>query len=274
MPTPFHSRAEVGLRAPRARSQNIDALHLTTHWAGPSPWRNGQMDHARCASIWRGFQAFHMDGRRWADIAYTSGVCPHGHRYEGRGLNTRTAANGTNTGNYRSYATCYIAGVGDPLTPEAKEAFRDEADRLGKPVDKVHSDWRATSCPGNDLRAWVSSGSPRPIAYVPSQPSPQPVPPPNIDWAAVRRMAAKQVADSLSEQRTITNNSHWMQIVLVQTALNLISNRGLVVDGKWGANTDQAVKDFQRFMGLKVDGIVGDATRFWLIVGLHNIWRG
>jgi hypothetical protein len=109
----------------------------------------------------RAYQAFHMDTRGWQDIAYSSLVCPHGVRYEGRGHDVRTAANGTTAGNNASHATCYIAGDGDPLTDPAKAAYADESRRLDG-LTKGHRDWKPTACPGDPLYRWVHSGQPIP----------------------------------------------------------------------------------------------------------------
>lgn len=167
MVTPLHSRAEVGLRAPRARPSNITPRHLTGHYGGPAPAR-WPWSHARCPTIWKSWQDYHMrpgglgvkDGA--ADIGYTSGVCPHGHRYEGRGPGVRSGGNGTNAGNQNSYACVYIAGEGTPLTDDAKRAFLDEARRLKVPLNRSHSDWKPTECPGSPLRAWIRAGVPAP----------------------------------------------------------------------------------------------------------------
>lgn len=100
-----------------------------------------------------------MDSNGWADIAYSSLVCPHGVRFEGRGPGRRTAAQGTAEGNHRSYAVCYIAGANDPLTDAAKAAFLAEGDRLA-PLRWGHQDWKSTACPGTDLWAWRQAGFP------------------------------------------------------------------------------------------------------------------
>lgn len=185
--TPLVSRAGWGARAPLS----VTARNLTentAHYGGPSPWPAGadrsssarfaaSTDHARCPAIVRAYQAFHMDQRGWQDIAYSSLVCPHRTRYEGRGKDVRTAANGTTTGNNVSHATCYIAGDGDPLTDGAKWAYLDEHVRL-EGLDKVHSDWKSTACPGAPLRAWVKAGHPAPG---PVAPPPPPPPPPDTE---------------------------------------------------------------------------------------------
>lgn len=177
MSTPLVSRAAAGLKPPKATPPAISSEGQTAHYGGPSPWGSrvdrssperfvATADHARCASIWRAWQSFHMrpvaeGGRGWNDIAYNSGVCPHGVRYEGRGPGVRSGANGTTAGNARSTATCYIAGEGDPLTEGAQLAFGDEFVRMS-PARWVHSDWKPTGCPGDPIRAWQQLGWPLP----------------------------------------------------------------------------------------------------------------
>lgn len=165
MASPFHPRADWGARPPLSVTRRTLGQD-TAHYGGPSPWGavdrssaarfQAATDHSRCASIVRAYQAYHMDTKGWQDIAYSSLVCPHGHRYEGRGLDVRTAANGTTAGNDASHATCYIAGDDDPLTGPAKAAFFDEGSRL-RLVLKGHRDWKPTSCPGDELYVWVHS---------------------------------------------------------------------------------------------------------------------
>ena len=179
----------------------------------------------------------------------------------------RSAANGTNTGNATSYATCYIAGVGDPLTPEAKAAFLEEARRLGVPLDRSHRQWKSTGCPGDELAAWVAAGAPGPAA-------PPPPPPSDIDWAAVRRMAATALRGPLGDQPTIKASSPALRIALLQQVLNLITNAGLQVDGIWGNATETAVRNFQKFFGLVDDGIFGPRSRFVAAVILDRIKAG
>lgn len=52
---------------------------------------------------------------------------------------------------------------------------------------------------------------------------------------------------------------------LIQHMLNVTNNAGLTTDGIIGANTDKAIKNFQRKYGLEIDGIVGDETLFKLV---------
>lgn len=168
----FVSRSEWGARAPRSVSTNITPSSCTAHYGGDSPWGGKIGDHSRCPVIVRNWQNFHLDGRGWADLAYNMVACPHGYVFQGRGHGVRSAANGTNAGNQSSYAICYLAGAGDPLTADGKRAFLDAAQVLGEPLTKVHSDWFATSCPGDEVRTWVRSGTP--IAVPAPTPAPKP----------------------------------------------------------------------------------------------------
>ncbi len=181
MATPLVTREEWGARPARSVTRR-DLTMLTAHYGGPSPWGASAdrstpeafaatTDHARCASIVRAYQAFHLDSRGWSDIAYSSLVCPHGWRFEGRGRDVRTAAQGTTAGNDTSHATCYIAGDGDPLTDEAKAAFADESRRLDG-LRRGHRDWKATACPGDPLYTWVHGGQAVPGAPPPDTPAP------------------------------------------------------------------------------------------------------
>jgi hypothetical protein len=206
-----------------------------------------------------------MDSNGWSDIAYSSLVCPHGGRFEGRGAGVRTAANGTNAGNQYSYATCYIAGEGDPLTDDAKRGFLEEAQRFGVPLDKVHSDWFNTSCPGGPLRDWVRAGCPVPSG-TPSGGQ--------VDWSALRRFLAAKLLNDLSGDVVLRVGSSGRQVVALQQALNLVAGLRLVEDGQFGQQTAGAVQNFQRYFGLAPDGVYGPQTGGMLRYMLAQISAG
>lgn len=269
--TQFVTRAEAGLRAPSGSYSVIAPEGITVHYGGPSPWA-GPADHARCASIWRAWQAFHIDERGWVDIAYTSGVCPHGARYEGRPSSSRTAAQGTHEGNRRSLAVVYIAGVGDPLTDEARWGFLDEAHRLGVPLRWVHSDWHATACPGDGLRQWKAVGWEHPsTAGVPALPPPPP-PPPSLSDARTRTREVQQLlgaaADGIWGPKTAgaanVGAFGWSPDVRARGYRGVLplpgnKNRALV---QWYQR--QANRRFG--IGIAEDGLVGPATNHVVVV--------
>lgn len=173
---PHVTRAQWGARPPKSAGIHQPMNSILGHWEGP---RMGVFPHASCPSKVRGIQNFHMDGRGWADIAYSGMVCPHGYLFECRGPNIRTAANGTNPANDKFHALCYLSGDGDPFTDEAKLAFGEGFAWLGGHAGGLagHRDVRPTTCPGDVVEAWIKAGAPMPGPVTPPQPpTPQPAP--------------------------------------------------------------------------------------------------
>lgn len=175
---------DLGLTFRGALSSNIRPEGVTVHYGGPSPWSGGvgRADHGRCSTIVRSWHSYHLS-KGWSGLAYSAVVCPHGTIYKGRWRGKRTAANGTNPGNQRSYAVCYLAGDDDPVTEPAKRAFHDAAHALGQPLRWNHSEWKSTSCAGDPIRAWQRAGWPLPGG---TTPTPQPT---SKDWF---KMATKE----------------------------------------------------------------------------------
>lgn len=239
-PVGFVSRAEWKARTPTSTTALSTARGNTLHWEGP---HMGPFPHESCATKVRGIQAFHMDSRGWADIAYSSVVCPHGYIFEGRWYNRRTAANGTNQGNDVSYAHCYLSGTGDPFDIDAKKGLRrvfEYFENRGSGTSRwAHRDWRLTECPGDAQTTWLSQGMP-----VGSPPTPTPTPP----------ETCTVILPVLRE------GAHSGAVKALQGLLVLKASQTINTDGIFGPATTTAVKNVQRFFGLTQDGIVGDKT--------------
>lgn len=124
--------------------------------------------HDDCAGRVRAIQNYHMDSRRWADIAYNWLTCQHEAAFEGRGWGVRSAANGTDAANDHYQAVCFLGADRedrDDVQPGGRRALAaviSEARRRFPHAWEVrpHSDFRNTGCPGNELRAWVGADMP------------------------------------------------------------------------------------------------------------------
>lgn len=206
------------------------------HWEGP---KMGSFSHDKCAAKVRGIQAFHMNTRGWADIAYNYVVCPHGYVFEGRGLNIGSGANGTTQANYDYYAVCALTGEGDPTTAALLVGINDAVllcqTRAAKTVIG-HRDCIQTTCPGPELYAAVKAGkfgkagapaSP-PASAIPSLPKPAP-----------GRLLTE---DGKADAGTIKVFQKFLAVP---------------ADGIWGPNTSKAL---QRWVRLDADGIIGKQT--------------
>lgn len=67
---------------------------------------------------------------------------------------------------------------------------------------------------------------------------------------------------------TLKKGNKGSEVKTLQTALNLACHYGLVVDGVFGAKTEEAVKDYQKRNELSVDGIAGAKT--WSKLGYET----
>ena len=233
----FVSRSDWGA-PPTQTSTNITPVGVLVHWVGPSM---GTPNHGDCADRVRGIRSYHINGNGWADIAYSALVCPHGYVFEGRGKGRRTAANGTNDGNQRFYAVCYLGGQGDDFTDDAKNGINDAIDWLGGGEVGGHRDATSTSCPGGVIYSWVEAGHPR------AGDTPEP-------------------HDTPCEEKVFGLGDEDRCVIYIQRLLNKRGNT-LVDDGDFGPRTERAVKRFQLRVGLNQDGVVGPRT--WT-----ELWKG
>ena len=77
-----------------------------------------------------------------------------------------------------------------------------------------------------------------------------------ITWA----IADTIETDENDVRPTIRRGSTSVDVEYLQRHLNGFGFSSLVVDGIFGAATEEAVKNFQRYYGLTVDGVVGPQT--------------
>jgi hypothetical protein len=148
--------------AGRPRIRPAEIRGVAVHYSGMNS--DEERDHRNCAARLRAMQRYHLETKGWLDIAYNHVVCRHGFVFVGRGFGIRSAANGTKEANDRYFAICFLGddSVGrTDVTPEARRSVgqliaeyrrRYSAARQVRP----HSDFVATECPGDELRALIS----------------------------------------------------------------------------------------------------------------------
>jgi peptidoglycan hydrolase-like protein with peptidoglycan-binding domain len=164
----LRTRAEWGARDPHhvdvvvpGSSRAVIAHHSTGATLGEPDY------DAWCRNI----QRYHMDTKRWNDIAYNFLVDPHGIVREGRGWESRNAANRSINGmmrynNGNTVSVCLL-GMGDDtrvFTDAVKLAVRELIDIHsyihGNGTEaRGHRDLDQTACPGDLFYAWVSAGA-------------------------------------------------------------------------------------------------------------------
>lgn len=196
--------------------------------------------HSKCAAIVRSIQNYHMDSNGWLDIAYSYLVCQHGYVYEGRGLNKRTAANGSNSGNQFYYAVCGLVNDADTPTPEMIQGFKDACQYLrinGGAGSKVvgHKDLYNTSCPGKLLYAKVKDGTFKKGGNNSSNDYP---------GHLIKKGSTGSVVKKIQQR-------------LIRLGYKLPKYGA---DGSFGSETESAIETFQKKNKLSVDGIVGPKT--------------
>lgn len=262
----FDTREECGLRPPRAVSTLIapELGGCAVHYGGGgSTGITADTDHARCQALWRAWQDYHMDGHGWWDIAYTAGYCQHGHAMAGRGFGRRTAANGTNNGNYRFYAFVWLGCGGDTITTAALDALdwlivaARHAGGAGKAC-LGHRDLYSTECPGDVLegRAQLRDGRAVPKPRKKPSVTAPPFPLPRGHWFGVPDSDPRNHSGfySAADRKALKPWQAQVNKVLVP------ERHHVAVDGLFGPNTQSACKALQRLRKLKVDGLLGPKT--------------
>ncbi|WP_184077263.1 peptidoglycan recognition protein family protein [Nocardiopsis mwathae] len=246
----IRSRSSWGARSPRNRQgvSRARRVEFTVHYSqGPTTQTPRQI------------QNFHMDSNGWADIGYNFLVDRSGVVYEGRGWNVAGAHAAPR--NVQGIGVCFIGRDGD-ATDAAKRSIRalyeEACRRVGRRLRmRGHRDINSTSCPGDDLYAWVKSGMPvdgAPTAPASEKrPSAEKAPPFPLParWAFGRRTGPTwMVSGYYSHRSDLRRWQHRMR----QRGWNIAA------DGLYGPQTERVTRRFQREKGLSTDGLIGKKT--------------
>lgn len=262
----FHSRAELGMRAPRSISTNITPSRggVALHWGGAGA---APADHEGCKARWRGWQSYHMDGRGWVDIAYNFGFCDHGYVLAGRGFGVRSAAQGTNDGNQRFYAAVWVGGAASTPTPlalDAAEWIVAESQRAGGAgrVCLPHWSFHKTDCPGLVLAAKADQlNGTTPPAPTPT-PAPPPPPKPTRRLGTFPLPAGHWFGPESSNRRN--HSGYWAgDRPHIAALLNALRGRGwanVPRTDRYTTAVAALIRRYQDDAGIGVDGLTGAQT--------------
>lgn len=203
-------------------------------------------------------------------ISYTFLITPVGLVFEGHSVD-RVGAH-TAGRNTISAAICF---VGNYEQDEPTEAQLDNAGWLlahgflsgwfdAADLNGGHRDLKSTACPGQhaydrmaDIDRRAHEHVQGALALAPPDPAPAPAPAPSnsLEVDVKVHMLWKDGPDHPGETKA------------VQALLNQKAGQGLIVDGDFGLRTERAVRNWQTFFHLDVDGVVGPVT--WAtLVGL------
>lgn len=226
---------------------------LVIHYDGSNQGLAGK-PHSACRDYWVRTRRFHTGpSRRWSDIGYSFGACPHGYVFEGRGLNHVQAAQPG--GNSTWYSCTLMGGPREKPTAEQIEAVRElRAYLMARGVAgavKGHRDFFSTSCPGGILYDLVKDGT---FAKPPSKGGPaDPVTKPKpANWTEV-------LVDKLPLLKPGAKGWH------VKTVTHLLAARGYPIgegldDTVLSPEVADRLAEFQEASGLKADRICGELT--------------
>lgn len=242
----LQKRSSFGWSGTAARSAH-PTNGLVVHFDG-SVQKLASKKHDACVDYWKRTRKFHMGPERgWLDIGYSFMVCPHGYVLEGRGVNREQAAQPG--GNTTWYSCTFGSGPGEKPSDLQLQAFRDlrawlrSEHGVGAAVT-YHGKFISTDCPGSVLKAMVLNGSiiKGPVSSKPPKPSRTPPAPafPGI-------FVSKETKSTAATKK------------MVRTWQDQMKKRGwnIIVDGIFGAQSDEVLRRFQREKGLHVDGVLG-----------------
>lgn len=235
-------RASFGWSSTSPAGYATPTLGLVVHYDGSNQGLAGK-GHSACRAYWKRTRTFHTGpSRRWADIGYSFGVCPHGIVLEGRGLNRVQAAQPG--GNATWYSVTFMSGPSESPTGSQLTAFRQlRAYLMGRGVRgtvSYHGRFVSTSCAGTILNAMVSSG-----AILKGETGGSNPPPSGGGGRVLRRGASGADVTAVQAQLVFLGYD--------------VGTHG--ADGRFGADTERAVRAFQSAEGIGVDGAVGNQTR-------------
>lgn len=159
------TRSKWGARPARSGPGRLDPREVTgmvLHWPAMAKPLRGVKN---VSAALRGWQAFHMDGHGWSDIAYQEAIDQDGNVYVLRGLWTQSAANGDTDTNTDNGAILLVLAPGEEPTAKMLKMLRKRIARHREVFPRSrrvygHNDVRPepTSCPGPIVQHLIDTG--------------------------------------------------------------------------------------------------------------------
>lgn len=219
--------------------------------------------------VLRAWERYHLYGKGWLGIAYNYAIGQTGTVYRLRGENRAGATSGDyeNDGipeNSEARAVVFIMGKGQEPSGAALRSFSKLWEQDQKPViwhDAVRGPG-FTECPGPDLIAWVKAEGYK---------SPPDISNPEGETIVSQLPVLGPASKKHGYNTGVTElNEPVQRLQGLLVAANVapsdpysLSSKGF--DGKFGPGTEDAVRTFQRKVGIKVDGIVGEQSWAYLL---------
>lgn len=221
------------------------------HWPGTTS-TIGDAGRERTADRLEGYRSYHTAkppvGRGWSDIAYSLGVDQGGRAWSLRGIEHKSAANGTSELNDRFVAVLLLVGPGEQPSPAMLDTARwlrtevilRRFPRATRVVGHGQVRPAGTDCPGPAVLGRIASGS---LALPWQDPAP-------AEYVFTLRRYLVLGVDGDDVRR-------WQR-----RCNDLVSGtaRDTRVDGDFGPDTERLTKLVQRQLGVDPDGVVGPVT--------------
>lgn len=262
----YISRHDLGWPATRADASNTN-LGMVAHYDSENQ-RVYETDHvtprphSACVAYWKHCRNEHINGNGWLDVGYAYMVCPHDWILAGREYGHQQAAElptrgKLQDGNSRYVAVTFATGPAEHPNAAQLSAWHRlrsylRASHSMHAVVHGHRDFTSTDCPGNIIYRLVQDGT--------------------LSGDSTTEPAQQEI-DLVASFPILSKGSHGFDVLTVRALLferylaerfeNSLDPALLFTwlrNQEFDTSLDTDIRDYQRWAGLVVDGVVGKNT--------------